>query len=94
MLVVWKLDQELAWGGRITKWETRIVSWRNLRVAIRADNRLGALKKLRPMTADARVVARKVGNVRKVSYFFPVVGGNFVAGIAGALVLFGAVRKP
>ena len=94
MLVVWELNQELARGGRIAKRETRIVSRRNLRVAIRADDWLGSLKKLRPMTADTRVVARKVGNVGKVPYLFPVVRGNFVAGIAGGLVLFATVRKP
>jgi hypothetical protein len=45
------------------------------------------------VTTNTGGVARVIGDVGKFSYLFPVVGGDFVAGIAGALMLFGGVRK-
>ena len=93
MFVVWKLNQELARGGRVAKGEAHIVSRRNLRVAARADHRLRSLEKLRTMATNTRIMPGIVGNVRKVPHFFPVVGGNFMAGVAGSLMLFRGVGK-
>ena len=94
MLVVGKLDQELAWCGGVPKREANIVSRRNLRVANRTDDRLRSFEKLRTMATDACIVARVVGNVRKASYFFPVVRRNFVAGVASSLMSLCGVREP
>jgi len=41
------------------------------------------------MATDASVVARVVRNIRKVCYLFPIISWNFVAGVAGPLVLSG-----
>ena len=93
MLVVWKLDQELTLAGRIAKSKTRVVAWRDLRVAVRTDGGLGAFEELGAMTTDAGVMTGKVGNVRVVANFFPVVSWNLVTGVARGLVLLRRVRK-
>src|SRR6478672_120595 len=82
MLVMWKLDQELAFAGRIAKSKARNVAWRDLRVTVRTNGGLGAFEELGAMTTDARIMTRKICNVRVVTNFFPVVSWNLVTGVA------------
>jgi len=88
-----KLDQELALGSRIPEGETRVIARRNLRMANRTNSGLCSFEKLGTMTADAGSVAGVVCDVGKVSYFFPVIGRNFMAGITGLLMLFCSMRE-
>lgn len=94
MLVMRELDQELAPRCGIAEGEPRILPRRNLRMANGTDGGLRPFEKLRTMTTNACIVAGIVCDVGKVSCFFPIIGRNFVAGIAGLLVLFRRVRKP
>ena len=93
MLVVRKLDQELALSGGIAKSKTRIVSWRDFSMTIRTNCRLRTLEELRAVTTDAGVMTGKVGNVRIVANFLPIIGWNFVARIASRLMFLGRVRE-
>lgn len=93
MPVMRKLDQELARRCGIAERETRIIPRRNLRMANGTDGGLCPFEKLRTMATDACIVAGIVCDVGKVPYLFPIIGRNFVAGIAGLLVLFGSVGE-
>jgi hypothetical protein len=93
MLVVRKLDQELAWRSRIAEGEPRIIPGRHLRMANGTDGGLCPFEKLRTMTTDACIVTWVVCDIGEVAYFFPVVSRNLVAGIAGLLVFFGTVEE-
>ena len=62
-------------------------------MAVGTNDRLHTFEELRTMTTDAGGVAGKVGNVRKLSYLFPVVRRYFVTGIASALMLPGSVGE-
>jgi hypothetical protein len=88
-----ELDQKLMRRGGIAERVTRIISRRNAGVANRTDKGLCPFEKLRTMTTDAGSVAGIVCDVGKVSYFFPVIGGNFMAGVAGLLVLVCSMRE-
>ncbi len=93
MLVMGELDQELARRCGIAEGEPRILPRRNLRMANGTDGGLCPSEKLRTMTGDAGIVAGIVCDVGKVSYFFPIIGCDFVAVIAGLLVLLGSVGE-
>src|SRR4029077_6089974 len=87
MFIVRKLNQELARGSRITKCETCVVPRRNSRVATATNHRSGAFEELLTMATHTGSMTGKICNVGKLSYFFPVSGWSFVAGVAGALML-------
>jgi len=94
MFIVRKLNQKLAGGRRITKRETCFISRRYLRVATAANYRSCAFEKLLAMTTHAGSMTRKVCNIGKLSYLFPVNCGNFVASVAGTLVFLCSVGEP
>src|SRR2546428_4474362 len=93
MLVVWKLNIELPRALGIAKRESRLIARRNLCMAVGTNSGLGAFEELLAMAPHAGIVIRIVGNVGKASGLLPIGCGNFVAGLAGFLMLFGRVRK-
>jgi len=62
-------------------------------MAIPADDGLRAPEELCAMTADAGVVIGKVGNIGEIPSFPPIRRRNFMASLAGLLVLFGGVGE-
>src|SRR5438552_11973320 len=86
VLVMWKLDRELAWTPRISKCKSRVIFWRYLGMADRTNRGFRSFEELRTMTIYTGVMVRIVGDVRVISHLSPVVGRNFVAGIAGFLM--------
>ena len=86
MLVMRKLNHELSRADRITKSKASIMTRRHCGVADATDNRARASEKLRPVATHARVMTGIIGDVREVSYFFPVFSRRFMTGVAGGLV--------
>ena len=62
-------------------------------MAIGANGGLCAFEELLAMAPHAGIVTRIISDVGKVSYLFPVFGWNFMAGIAGSLMLTGRVGE-
>ena len=93
VFVVRKFDQELAFACGIAKGETRVVTRRNFRVAIRTNSRLRAFEKLDAMTTDTGIVTGKICDVGKVLNLFPVIGRDLVAGVASRLMLLRCMGK-
>ncbi len=88
-----KLDIELLRPARVAKLESGSIARGCLRMADSADGRLRASEELLAMATNASVMTRIVGNVGNPSGLLPVQGGDFVAGVAGLLMLFRGVRE-
>jgi uncharacterized membrane protein len=93
MFIMWKLNGKLTHYRRVAKSKTRVIPWRNLNVADRADWGTCASEKLSAVTGDARGVVGIISHVGKVSCLLPVPGWNLVAGIANLFMLFCRVEK-
>lgn len=93
MFVVGKLDGELARVFRMAKGEAGLIARRNLHVTDGADGRPRAAKELLPMTTNAGIMAGIVCHVRERACRTPVRSGNFVAGVAGPLMIPGGVQE-
>ena|SRR5215813_5441696 len=93
MLVVRKSDSELTRLERIAKREATAVSWRRFCMTVRADGRLRALKKLRAMASDTRIVIGIVGDIRIAARLYPVRAGRFVASTTSLLMLLRCMRE-
>lgn len=94
MFVMRKLNRELLRRLRVAKGEAIVVARRGPQMANRANGRAWSAKELSPVTRDARLVVRKISDVRKVPDALPVLCGHLVTGDAGAAMFFGRVRKP
>src|SRR5262245_33857237 len=88
-----KLDRELQLGRRISKRISRLISRRSLRMTNRADRRLRAFEKLRPVTTHARIMVRIIFDVWIRRDFGPVFRRYFMTGITGCLMLLGGVGE-
>ena len=93
MLIVRKLDRELVWSGRISKFQSRRIARRRSLVTARTNNRPIAPEELWTMTANARIVVRKVSNVGKVADLLPVGSWYLVTRVARSEVLPGGMGE-
>ena len=79
------------------KWKARRVARTNFDMAVRTDPRCGSFtrEELRAMTLDARLMIRKLGDIREsITLFaneFPIRRGKFVTRITFQLVVLVAV---
>src|SRR5687767_12745264 len=93
MLVVRKLDHELAIAQRVSKRKSRLIPGRDFGMTNRTNGRPGSFEKLRTMTTYTRIVIGIVRDIGIASRCPPVTGRNFVASIARLLMFFSSVKE-
>ena len=93
MLIVRKLDRELAGSFRFTERESSFVAWRHLCMTTATDYGTRTFKELSSMATHTGIVVRVVGDVRKGARLLPVTRRYLVAGVARLLMFLSRVRE-
>lgn len=93
MLVMRKLNRELARHYRIAEGVALVVAWRGAQMANRTDGRACPAKELSPVTGNTCLMIRVISNIGKIPHSLPIFGGQLMTGGAGAAMFLGCVRK-
>lgn len=87
MFVMGELNSELQGCSRIAKRVTPLIARRRLQMADKTNLRIGAFKKLTPVTRDTGIVIGVVGDVGVIPDLSPVLSWTLMTGDTRSTVL-------